>query len=91
LFCEVTHGRLPAARKLEPVQQLYVQLDLRRAITKARRDGVMQTRFPLLDLRAYYATRHKAQYGDLPGVHAQRVTTGAVYDRSKKAVRKSVD
>ncbi len=51
----------------------------------------MQTRFPLLDLRAYYATRHKAQYGDLPGVHAQRVTTGAVYDRSKKAVRKSVD
>ncbi len=62
-----------------------------RAITKARADGVIQTRFTFHDLRAYYATQHKDQFGELPEMHAQRATTEAVYDRSKKAVRKSVD
>ncbi len=62
-----------------------------RAITKARMDGLIKTRFTFHDLRAYYTTRHKAQHGDLPEIHANRATTEAVYDRSKKAVRKSVD
>jgi hypothetical protein len=50
----------------------------------------MQTRFTLLDLRAYYVTRHKAQYGDLPRMHAQRghppgPCTTAARRRSEKA------
>ena len=62
-----------------------------RALTKARADGVIKTRFTFHDLRAYYTTLHKAQHGDLPEIHANRATTEAVYDRSKKAIRKSVD
>ena len=33
----------------------------------------------------------KAQYGDLPEMHARRATTDAVYDRSKRPARRSVD
>ena len=61
-----------------------------RALTKARADGVIKTRFTFHDLRAYYATQHKGQFGNLPEMHAKMTTTEAVYDRSKKAIRKSV-
>ena len=71
-----------------------------RYLTKERADApvranreisLLSTRFTFLVLRAWYATAHKSQYGELPEMHAKRATTETVYDRSKKAVRKSVD
>ena len=60
-------------------------------MTKARAEGMVRTRFTFLVLRTWYARAHKSQYGELPEMHAKRATTETVYDRSKKAVRKSVD
>ncbi|WP_198340618.1 hypothetical protein [Burkholderia ubonensis] len=37
-------------------------------------------RFALRDLRAYYFTRHKAERGALPDLHANPATTARVYD-----------
>lgn len=42
------------------------------------------------DLRAYYATTHKAETGLLPDLHANPATTARVYDRSKEFKRKAV-
>lgn len=42
------------------------------------------------DLRAYYATTHKAETGVLPDLHANPQTTARVYDRSKEFKRKAV-
>ncbi|WP_232428861.1 hypothetical protein [Burkholderia ubonensis] len=41
-------------------------------------------RFALHDLRAYYVTRHKAERGALPDLHANPATTARVYDRAKQ-------
>ncbi len=42
------------------------------------------------DLRAYYATTHKAETGSLPDLHANPETTARVYDRSKEFKRRSM-
>lgn len=42
------------------------------------------------DLRAYYATTHKAETGLLPDLHANPATTARVYDRSKEFKRKAM-
>lgn len=78
-------------RQGNPYSESGFQSTWQRAIRKARADGVINTRFTFHDLRAYYTTRHKAQYGDLPEMHASRATTEAVYDRSKLSTRRSVD
>lgn len=61
-----------------------------RVMTAAVREGIVSKRFTFHDLRAYYTTRHKAQYGSLPDIHASPATTAKVYDRSKIAVRKAL-
>lgn len=47
-------------------------------------------RFTFHDLRAYYATVHKAQHGALPDLHANVATTARVYDRTKVVERKAL-
>ena len=42
------------------------------------------------DLRAYYATAHKAETGTLPDLHANPATTARVYDRSKEFKRRAM-
>ena len=61
-----------------------------RAMAKALKDKVAPRRFTFHDLRAYYTTQHKAQYGALPELHADTKTTAKVYDRSRVSVRKGL-
>lgn len=61
-----------------------------RALVKATKDKVISRRFTFHDLRAYYTTQHKAQYGGLPELHSDAKTTAKVYDRSRVSVRKGL-
>jgi integrase len=61
-----------------------------RAMASALVDGVIPRRFTFHDLRAYYTTQHKAQYGALPELHADTRTTAKVYDRSRVSARKGL-
>jgi integrase len=61
-----------------------------RSITTALDSKLIRRRFTFHDLRAYYTTLHKAQYGVLPELHADASTTSKVYDRSKISVRRSL-
>lgn len=49
-----------------------------------------EDRFTFHDLRAFYATVHKAVEGSLPDMHANKETTSRVYDRSKEVPRKAI-
>lgn len=49
-----------------------------------------ETRFTFHDLRAYYATEHKASTGRLPDLHKNPETTARVYDRNKIVKRSSL-
>ncbi|GER18971.1 hypothetical protein VCH24_40040 [Variovorax boronicumulans] len=51
---------------------------------------VIPSRFTFHDLRAYYTTQHKAQFGGLPDLHADSKTTARVYDRSRVSERKGL-
>ena len=64
-----------------------------RSIGQAIQDGVIaaEDRFTFHDLRAYYATQHKAQRKKLPDLHANPDTTARVYDRSKRVSRSALD
>jgi integrase len=63
-----------------------------RVVTDAIRVGVLTagTRFTFHDLRAFYATEHKAEHGVLPDLHKNRDTTARVYDRSKEVKRSAL-
>lgn len=61
-----------------------------RIMVEALAEKVIERRFTFHDLRAYYTTQHKAQYGDLPELHASQTTTAKVYDRSRISVRKGL-
>ena len=61
-----------------------------RSMAQALEDGVVARRFTFHDLRAYYTTQHKAQYGALPELHADAKTTAKVYDRSRISVRRGL-
>lgn len=61
-----------------------------RAMAKAVKDKIIPRRFTFHDLRAYYTTQHKVQYGALPELHADTKTTARVYDRSRVSVRKGL-
>ena len=41
------------------------------------------------DLRSYYVTQFKAQFGILPSIHADPATTARIYDSSKEVIRKT--
>jgi len=59
-------------------------------MAKALEDKVIARRFTFHELRAYYTTQHKAQYGALPKLHADAKTTARVYDRSRVSVWKDL-
>ncbi|WP_295539163.1 tyrosine-type recombinase/integrase [uncultured Pseudacidovorax sp.] len=61
-----------------------------RAMRLALEKKVILRRFTFHDLRAYYTTQHKVQYGELPELHADRKTTARIYDRSKVSVRRTL-
>lgn len=48
-----------------------------------------EDRFTFHDLRAFYATKHKRERGELPDLHANKATTARVYDRNKEVGRAS--
>ncbi|WP_374562514.1 hypothetical protein [Ideonella sp.] len=47
-------------------------------------------RFTFHDLRAYYATMHKRDTGELPDLHADPGTTARVYDRNREVKRRAL-
>ncbi|WP_081050188.1 tyrosine-type recombinase/integrase [Cupriavidus necator] len=49
-----------------------------------------EERFTFHDLRAYYATTHKAERGTLPDLHSNPAITARVYDRNKVVKRKAL-
>ncbi|WP_418116200.1 site-specific integrase [Variovorax sp. NFACC27] len=61
-----------------------------RAMAKALEDKIIPRRFTFHDLRAYYTTQHKAQYGGLPELHADVKTTAKIYDRSRVSTRRGL-
>ena len=50
----------------------------------------VEDRFTFHDLRAYYATVHKAETGALPDLHKNPETTARVYDRNKEVKRRAL-
>jgi integrase len=52
--------------------------------------GEVKQRFNFHALRAFYATKHKAETGALPDMHASPTTTAKIYDRSKTGRRKAL-
>lgn len=56
----------------------------------ALEENVIKERFTFHDLRAYYATTHKAERGTLPDLHANPAITARVYDRNKVVKRKAL-
>lgn len=63
-----------------------------RCVLAAIEEGIMtaEQRFTFHDLRAHYATVHKAQHGKLPDLHANQATTARVYDRTKVVRRQAL-
>jgi integrase len=63
-----------------------------RVVNAAMGAGVLprEARFTFHDLRAYYATQHKAEHGTLPDLHKNAATTASVYDRSKIVRRDAI-
>jgi integrase len=59
-------------------------------VDAALADKAITKRFTFHDLRAYYATQHKAERGALPDLHANPGTTARVYDRTKEVRRRSL-
>lgn len=98
--------RLKAVRALRGVDCLYVfptrennaytdrgfKTLWQRCMQDAMKEGVVpsDSRFTFHDLRAHYATVHKAQHGALPDLHANVATTARVYDRTKVVERKAL-
>lgn len=58
----------------------------------AEEEKVLPSRraFTFHDLRAFYATLHKAQLGSLPDLHKNPETTSRIYDRNKQVHRKAI-
>jgi integrase len=63
-----------------------------RCVTAALQAGVIGKveRFTFHDLRAYYATVHKAERGALPDLHKNPQTTASVYDRNTEVKRRAL-
>jgi len=59
-------------------------------MAKAIEEKVIEKRFTFHDLRAFFVTKHKAETGGLPDLHANPATTARVYDRTKVVKRGSL-
>jgi integrase len=53
-------------------------------------EGIVKTRFNFHALRAFYATQHKTNTGNLPDMHASPTTTAKIYERSKTGRRNAL-
>lgn len=60
---------------------------LMKAATAAK---AISQHFTFHDLRAYYATQHKAQTGNQANLHKNPATTARIYERSTEAKRRSL-
>lgn len=60
---------------------------LMKAATEAK---AISQHFTFHDLRAYYATQHKAQTGNQANLHKNPATTARIYERSTEAKRRSL-
>lgn len=56
-------------------------------VAKALEKKVIERRFTFHDLRAYYATTHKTERGNLPDMHKNPATTARIYDRNTEIKR----
>lgn len=63
-----------------------------RCVLRAIEEGVLSVgdRFTFHDLRAYYTTQHKTQFGELPDLHKNPATTARVYDRTTEVKRSAL-
>jgi integrase len=61
-----------------------------RLMAAAVKAKVLTKRIRFHDLRAYYATHHKAAHGALPDLHANTATTARVYDRTTVVKRRAL-
>lgn len=52
--------------------------------------GVISQHFTFHDLRAFYATQHKARTGDQANLHKNPATTARIYDRSVEQKRRAL-
>jgi site-specific recombinase XerD len=59
-------------------------------ITAALAEGAITQRFNFHALRAFYATQHKTNTGNLPDMHASPTTTAKIYERSKTGRRSAL-
>ncbi len=59
-------------------------------VKAAKKAGVTIQHFTFHDLRAYYATQHKAQTGNQANLHKNPATTARIYERSTEAKRRSL-
>jgi integrase len=59
-------------------------------IVAALEAGAIKERFNFHALRAFYATQHKTNTGNLPDMHASPTTTAKIYERSKTGRRNSL-
>lgn len=77
-------GNAYTARGFKTLWQRCMALALEKKVLTA------EARFTFHDLRAYYATTHKAVHGELPDLHKNPATTASVYDRSKEVKRSAL-
>lgn len=56
----------------------------------AKETGAITQHFTFHDLRAFYATQHKAQTGNQANLHKNPATTARIYERSTEAKRRSL-
>jgi integrase len=59
-------------------------------MTAAKEAKLVTQHFTFHDLRAFYATQHKAQTGNQANLHKNPATTARIYDRSTEAKRRSL-
>jgi integrase len=61
-----------------------------RLVKSATAAGAISQHFTFHDLRAFYATQHKARTGDQANLHKNPATTARIYDRSTEQKRRAL-
>ncbi|MGL4638235.1 MAG: tyrosine-type recombinase/integrase [Shewanella sp.] len=61
-----------------------------RVMNQAMAAGVVKQRFTFHNLRAHYATQHKASLGSLPDLHQNPAITARIYDRNLEVKRRAL-
>lgn len=77
----------PTSKANQPYTESGFKTMWGRLVDRAVEAGILTRRFTFHDLRAFYATQHKATRGALPDLHKNPATTARVYDRSTEVKR----